>query len=188
MFHWESTTSIAVLALLVSSISFAWNYHHSESLFRRQQYPAVIWHFPEVSERESGTALTTYIVNEGPRQIASIFLGLFLCRGFRKEAWCKSDCLEIPIGERLDFVITEELEEDITGRFGDLSRENGWHFNGKPRKYKAIARLEYLPIVADVKPVTRKEYWLISPTVESAKIVSWRVKRIPYWLGFLPWF
>jgi len=185
---WDWGIYVALGALVVSIASAVWNYRHSESLFHRREYPAVLWHKPVASKRGPDTVLTTSICNEGPREITSIFLGLFLSRGFKKEAWCRSECLEIRMGEPLDFVITRELEQDIEERFGGLFYEDGWQFEGNPRRYKAIAILEYLPLISGVEPFRRKEYYLLTPLMESGKIKSWEPKRIPTWQGHLPWF
>lgn len=185
---WDWGIYVAFGAIIVSIASAVWNYRHSESLFHRREYPAVLWHKPEASKKGSDTVLTTSIRNEGPRGITSIFLGLFLCRGFRKEAWCKSECLEIEMGEPLEFVITQELEQDIEERFGGLLYKDGWQFDGSPRRYKAIAILQYLPLISGVKPFGRKEYYLLTPLMASGKIKSWELKRIANWLGRLPWF
>lgn len=188
MSDWGWGIYIAAIAIVISLISAVWNYRHSESLFRRQEYPAVLWHKPEVSKKGDATVLTTYICNKGTRGITSVFLGLFLCRGFKKEAWCKSQELEISIDEPLTFVITQELEADIRERFGGLFHNDGWRFNGKPKRYKAIVRLEYLPLIAGVKHLVRKGYYLIAPVMENSKIKSWELKQIPNWQGRLPKF
>jgi len=188
MSDWDLGICIATIAIMISIIAAMWNYRHSESLFHRQEYPAVLWHEPEVSKKGDATALKTYICNKGPREITSVFLGLFLCRGFKKKAWRKSKELEIPIGEKLNFVITEELEEDIRERFGGLCQTDAWRFNGKPRRYKAIVRLEYLPLIAGVKYLVRKGYYLITPVMGNDKIKSWELKQLPNWQGSLPWF
>lgn len=185
---WDWGIYVALGALIVSIASGVWNYRHSESLFHRREYPAVLWHKPVASKKGVDTTLTTSMCNEGPREITSIFLGLFLCRGFKKEAWCKSECLEIKIGEPLDFVITQELERDIKERFGGLFYKDGWQFDGNPKRYKAIAILKYLPLISGVEPFGRKEYYLLTPVMESGKIKSWELKRIPNWQGRLPWF
>jgi len=188
MADWDLGICIAAVALIISIISAFWNYRHSESLFHRQEYPAVEWHKPEALKKGDATALTTYICNKGPREITSVFLGLFLCRGFKKKAWGKSQELEIPMGEKLEFVITEELEEDIRERFGGLFHNDGWRFNGKPRRYKVIVRFEFLPLIAGVKHVVTKDYYLITPVMENSKIKSWQLKEIPNWQGDLPRF
>ena len=185
---WDLGTYIAILAVVLSVVFAVLNHRHSESLFHRQEYPPVLWYKPETSKKGVNTALATSIRNEGPREITSIFLGLFLCRGFRKEAWCKSECLEIKIGEPLDFIITQELEQDIKERFGGLCYKDGWQFDGNPRRYKAIAILKYLPLISGVQPFGRKEYYFLTPLVEGGKIKSWDLKRIPNWQGRFPWF
>jgi hypothetical protein len=185
---WNWGIYVAFAALIVSIASTLWNYHHSESLFRRREYPAVLWYRPNTSKAGPNTTITTSIYNKGPRDISCVFLGLFLCRGFRKEAWCRSNSLEIKIGEPLDFVITQELELDIKERFGGLSYKDGWQFDGHTRRYKAITILEYLPILAGTEPFHRKEYFLLIPVTESGKIKSWAVRRIPNWQGRLPWY
>ncbi len=185
---WDLGTYIAILALVLSIVFGVVNHRHSESLFHRREYPAVLWYKPEASKKGVNTALATSIRNEGPREITSIYLGLFLCRGFKKEAWCKSEVIEIKIGEPLDFVITQELEQDIKERFGGLRYNGGWQFDGNPRRYKAIAILKYLPLISGVKPFGRKEYYLLTPLMESGKIKSWELKRIPNWQGHFPWF
>ncbi len=181
--------AIALIAVAISITSLVWNRLHSESLFRRTQYPAVAWYQPEISKIEHNTAIKTSICNHGQRDIASISLGAFLCRGFKSEAWCKSKLInEIPIKEDLKITITEELEEDINERFGGLVYRDGWQFTERPKKYKTIFRLEYLPLIADTSHVVRKGYYLIKPVIENGIIQTWELKSIPTWQSWFPWF
>ena len=46
---------VAVLAIVISIASLLYNWRHSESLFRRTEYPAVAWHLPKVA-KEGNTA------------------------------------------------------------------------------------------------------------------------------------
>ena len=48
---WDWGIYIAFGALIVSIASAVWNYRHSESLFHRREYPAVLWHKPEASRK-----------------------------------------------------------------------------------------------------------------------------------------
>ncbi len=187
MLDWGLT--IAIVAIVISVISLVGNWRHSESLFRRTEYPAVAWHTPKVSKAGHNTAITTSIYNYGSKDITSIFIGAFLCRGFKSEAWCKSEPInEIPIREELTFSITGELEKDISERFGGLFYCDGWQFKGRPRRYKIIFRLEYLPLIAETPHFVRKEYYLVKPVIENSTIKSWELRRIPKWEGWLPWF
>jgi hypothetical protein len=180
---------IAVVAIVISIGSLLWNWLHSESLFRRTQYPAVAWRRPEIAKEGHDTVIRTSIYNYGPKDITSIFLGAFLCRGFKSEAWCKSEQInKIPIDEELTFPITEELEKDINERFGELFYRDGWQFKGKAKRYKIIFRLEYQPLIADTPNLVRKAYYLIKPIVENGTIKSWEFKTIPPWQCWFPWF
>jgi hypothetical protein len=184
---WGLTAAIA--AIIISILSLIWNRRHSESLFRRTEYPAVAWYTPKVSKAEHNTAITASICNYGPKDITSIFLGAFLCRGFKSEAWCKSELInEIPIREELTIVITGELEKDINERFGGLLYRDGWQFKGRAKRYKIILRLEYQPLIADTPNLVRKAHYLIKPVVENGTIKSWEFKPIPTWQSWLPWF
>lgn len=180
---------IASIALLVSIISLVINWRHSESLFRRREYPAVAWRMPKLTREDNNTAIVTSVCNKGPRDVASIFLGVFLCRGLSVKAWCKSESIEgIPIGEELDFIITKELEKDINDRFPDLFYDGAWRFKRKPKRYKVNCRLEYLPHIADTPYYTRKTYYLLTPVTEGNLVVSWELRSVPEWQGWLPWF
>lgn len=180
---------IAIAAIVISFASLLLNWRHSESLFRRTAYPAVGWYIPRTSKEGRNTAIMTSIRNYGPKDITSVFLSALLCRGFKSKAWCKSNRIdEIPIGEELEFHITSELEKDISERFGGLFYDNGWRYKGKPKRYKIIFRLEYLPFIADTPHFIRKGYYLIEPIVENSTIKSWKLKHIPTWQGWLPWF
>lgn len=180
---------IASVAIAISIISLIWNWRHSESLFRRTEYPPVAWYLPKVSKEGNDTAITTSICNYGPRAITSVFLVAFLCRGFKSRAWCKSNRInEVPIGEELIFHITGELEKDISERFGGLVYDNGWRYKGRPKRYEIILGLEYLPIIADTPYYVRKAYYLLKPAIQNSTIKSWELKPIPIGQGWLPWF
>lgn len=185
----EWSLIIAFIAIAISIASLVWNWRHSESLFRRTEYPAVAWYAPKISKIQHDTALRISICNYGPKHVTSIFLGVFLYRGFKSEAWCKSERIDkIEIEEELVFTITEELEKDIKERFGELVHNNDWQFAGRPKTYKIIFRLEYQPLIADTSHVVRKGYYLIKPVIENSIIQSWEVKPIPTWQSWLPWF
>ena len=180
---------IAIIALVISVISFFWNLRHSESLFHRTAYPAVAWNLPKLSTEGHNTAITVSICNYGPKDITSIFMSAFLCRGFKSEAWCKSNRInELPLREELIFPITGELEGDIKERFGSLFYDDGWRYKGRPNRYKIIFRLEYLPLIANTPHLTRKAYYLIKPITQNRTIKSWELRPIREWLGWLPWF
>ena len=180
---------IAIGAIVISIMSLVFNWRHSESLFRRTEYPAVGWHLPKISKEGHNTVITTDICNHGPKNVTSIFLSALLCRGFKVEAWCKSNRLnEIPIGEELTFHITRELEKDVSERFGGLFYDNGWRYKGRAKRYKIIFRLEYLPFIADTPHFVRKIYCLVKPVIENSTIKSWELNPIPKWQGWLPWF
>ncbi len=179
---------IAIVAIVISIISLLWNWRHSESLFHRTEYPAVAWYVAKVSKEGHNTAITTSIRNYGSKGITSISLGAFLCRGFKSEAWCKSKQIdELPISEELIFPITKELEKDIGERFGGLFYDNGWRYKSRPKRYKIIFRLEYLPLIANTPHLVRKAYYLIKPVMEENTISSWELKSLPIWQGWLPW-
>ncbi len=181
---------IAIAAVILSLGSLFWNWRHSETLFRRQEYPPVAWHFPKTSKRDDRTVITASICNHGPKNIANIFVSALLCRGFRVEAWCKSSIIdELPIAEPLEVVLTKELEQDISEIFGGLHYENGiWHFKGKARHYKLVINLRYQPLIADTNPVNRKTYCLLKPVVDDDTICDWKLEWIPNWRGWLPRF
>jgi len=171
---------LAIGAIVISIISLVWNWRHSESLFRRTAYAAVTWHLPKISKEEHNTVITTGICNYGPKNIISIFLSAFLCRGFKSQAWCKSNRInKISIGEELTFHITGEFEKDVSERFGGLFYDNGWRYKGRAKRYKIIFRLEYLPLIADTPHLVRKGYYLIKPVIENSIIKSWEIKPIP---------
>jgi hypothetical protein len=177
------------LALLLSAISFVWNWRHSESLFRRQEYPAVAWQLPQLSKEGGHTYVKTVVWNNGPRDIGSIYFTAFLCAGLRREAWCKSERIEqIPIGENIDFIVTRELEKDLSERFGGLVDDNGWQFEGNAKKYGVIFRLEYLPFIADVPHFVRKERYHLIPTTSGKTIEGWRIERLSRWQFWLHYF
>ena len=180
---------LAIVAIVISIGSLLWNWRHSESLFRRTQYPAVAWSRPEISKEGHNTVIKTSICNHGPRDITSVFLGAFLCRGFKSEAWCKSEQInEIPIHEELTFNITEEFEKDINERFGGLLYRNGWQFKGMAKRYKIVLRLEYQPLIADIPILVRKANYLIKPVVENSTIKSWELQPIPTWQSWFLFF
>lgn len=180
---------VAIIALTISVLSFILNWRHSESVFRRTEYPAVTWYVPKVKKCGDYTAITTSICNSGPKDIGQIFVSALIWCGLRERAWCKSDVIEkIPIGETLVLTLTKELEGDIQERFGGLVYDNGWRYRGKPSTYKIVINLNYQPIIADTTPVTRKTYCILKPIVENGTINSWVLKWIPQWKGCLPRF
>lgn len=184
----EYSLTIAIVAIVISLFSLWFNWNHSESFFRRKEHPAVSWHSPEISRHNHNTVVTTDICNHGPKDITSIFISSLLCRGLKSKAWCRSKerIDNIPINEKLTFNITTELEEDINERFGGLFYDNGWHFKDKPKRYKIIFLLEYLPFLSETKHITRKGYYLLTPVIESGEITSWETKPIPKWQVWLP--
>jgi hypothetical protein len=122
---------IAIIAIVISIISLLWNWWHSESLFRRTAHPPVAWHLPQITKKESNTIITTSIRNHGPKEITSVFLSAYLCRGFKVKPWCKSERInKLPIGEELIITITEELEKDVSERFIGLFYDSGWQYKG----------------------------------------------------------
>jgi hypothetical protein len=178
-----------ISAIIISIISLLWNWHHSESLFRRTEYPAVAWYLPRISKEGNNTAIATDVRNYGPKGITSISLGAYLCRSFKVKAWCKSEQIdEIPIGEKLVFHVTEELEKDITERFGEPLYDNFWKYKIRIKRFKIIFRIEYLPLIADTQYYARKAYYLVQPVVQNGIIASWGLKPIPTWLGWVPSF
>lgn len=188
MVAWISIV-IGCIALTVSIVALVVNWHHSESLFRRREYPAVAWYSPKLSKEGHNTVVKTSICNTGPREIGSIFLGVFLCRGFCVKAWCKSERIEkIPVGVPLEFVITENLEQDISERYSGFVYDSAWRFRGKPKRYKIFCRLEYLPHIADTPHYTRRAYYLLTPITENNILKSWEWRPIHEWQGWLPWF
>jgi hypothetical protein len=185
---WDIGIWIAVAALILSVVSLLWNWHHSETLFRRQEYPPVAWHLPKISKRDDRTTITTSVCNHGPKNIGDIFVNALLCSRFRVKAWCKSNVIDaLPIAEPLELVLTEELEKDISERFSELCYDSGrWCFTGKPHSYKIVIDLRYQPLIADTNSVTRKMYCLLKPIVEKGTIYGWELEWIPNWKGWLP--
>ena len=188
MIAWISIV-IGCIALTISIVALILNWRHSESLFRRREYPAVAWYSPKLSKEGPNTVLTTSVCNTGPRDIGSIFLGVFLCRGLTVKAWCRSERIEkISIGEPLEFVITKNLETDIAERFHGLFYDNCWRFKGKPKRHKIICKLEYLPHIADTPHYNRRAYYLLTPHTEGGVLESWELRPIREWRRWLPWF
>ncbi len=187
--NWASIL-IASIALVVSIISLFVNWRHSESLFRRREYPAVVWRMPRLTREENNTTVVTSVCNKGPRDVACFFLGAFICRGLSVRAWCRSDSIEgTPIGEELEFIVTKELEKDISERFPELFYDGtSWRFKHKPKRYKVIFRLEYLPNIADTSCYIRKAYYFLTPVMQENMVVSWDLRPIPEWKGWLPLF
>ena len=185
----DASLIIAVVAIVIGVISLVFNWRHSESLFRRREYPAVAWYMPKISKEGNDTAVTTTICNYGPKGVSSIFLGAFICRGFKSAAWCRSEPIDdLPLREELVFPLTSELEKDISERFGGVFYDNGWRFMGKPKTYKITLRLEYLPLIADTSYFVRKSYYLIKPAIENSTIKSWELKSLSAWRSWLPCF
>ena len=180
---------IALGAFVISVVSFVCNWRHSESVFRRAEYPAVAWHRPALSKLEKNTTMSVTVCNHGPREIAAVWLGAFLSSKFKTEAWCKSDPIKsVPIGEELEIVVTQNLEGDIKERFGDLFFDESWHFRGKSKNYKAIFWFSYQPIIAETSLLMRKGYYLLKPIVENSAIISWQVVPICWLRSLLPTF
>jgi len=187
--NWDTSVWIAITALILSLVSFLWNRRHSESLFQRQEYPAVAWHLPKTSKKDAQTIVTTSICNHGPRNISDIFLSALLYRGLRHKYWCWSKRDESPIGEPLNFVLTEELEKDINERFGGLLYDNGrWCFDDRPHNYKMVINLRYQPLIAHTNPVKSRIYCLLRPVVGNDAIYDWKLEWMPNWKGWLPRF
>jgi hypothetical protein len=179
---------VAALAIVISIASLLCNWRHSESLFRRTEYPAVAWYLPKVSREGNNTVITTSVCNYGLKNITSIFFVAYICRGFKSEAWCKSNQInEIPIGEEVVFNITKELEKDIAERFGEPLYDYGWKYKGRTKRYKIIFRLVYLPLIADTQYYARKAYYLVKPIIQNGIISTWELEPIPNWQGWLPW-
>ena len=180
---------IAIAAIAISLFSLWFNWNHSESLFRRKEYPAVLWHKPKISKQGDNTIITTLICNHGPKDITDLFFTGLLCRGFKSEAWCKSKRVKkLPINEELTLYVTTELEKDISERFHGLQYEKVWRFKNKPKRYKMALRLEYLPFIAEAPYFVEKRNFILTPTTESGEIASWGIKQIPKGQGWLPWF
>ncbi|MFH1381542.1 MAG: hypothetical protein ABIH70_01465 [Chloroflexota bacterium] len=181
---------IALLAVLISAVSFFWNWRHSESVFRRTNYPAVAWHRPILSKLEENTAISVIVCNHGPSEIAAIWLGAFLSNKFKTEAWCQYNPTEdsVPIGEELKIIVTENLEEDIRERFNHLYFDKSWHHKGKPKNFKVIFWLSYQPLIADTPPIMRKNFYLLTPKVENNTVASWQIVPISRLRSLLPTF
>ena len=188
MSEWVSIT-IASLAIVISIISFIWNWRHSESILRRTKYPAVAWHQPILSRRGNNTVISVTVCNHGPTEIASLWLGGFLCSGFKAEAWAKTDPItSVPVGEELELIITDNLEEDIRERFSSLYFDEYWRCEGKPHNYRIVFRFEYQPLIADASPVVRKAYYSLTPILEDRAITHWHIEPIPWLRSLLPTF
>ncbi|MFC1949024.1 hypothetical protein ACFLW0_02495 [Chloroflexota bacterium] len=183
------TIGIAISALLLSAVSFFWNWRHSENVFRRAEYPAVAWHRPVLSKLENNTAISVTVCNHGPREVAAVWLGAFLSSKFKTEAWCKSDPIEsVPIGEELKIIITKNLEEDVKERFNHIYFDKSWHCEDKPKSYKVIFWFSFQPLIAETSPVMRKSYYLLKPMVENSYITSWQIMSISRLRSLLPTF
>lgn len=188
MSQWWSI-GIALLAILISVISFIWNWRHSESIVRRTKYPAVAWRQLILLKREKNTAVSVTVCNHGPTEIVDIWLGALLSSRFKTEAWCKSEPITtVPVNEELEITITDNLEEDIKERFSGLYFDERWHCEGKPHSYKIIFEFEYQPLLADTSPVMRRNYYLLSPIVEDGAITSWQIVPISWLRSLLPTF
>ena len=86
--------------------------------------------------------------------------------------------------------MTKELEKDISERFGGMLYDNEWKFeNNHKKRYKMILGLEYLPVIAGAPSHVRKRYFLLKPsTNKGGGIVSWEIKEVSKWQGWIPWF
>jgi len=188
MSEWWSI-GIASLAILISVISFIWNWRHSESIIRRTKYPALAWHQPILSKRGRNTAVSVTVCNHGPTEIAGVWLGAFLSSKFKTEAWRMTNpIMSAPINEELELIITDNLEEDIKELFSSLYFDESWHCEGKPHNYKIVFKFEYQPLIADTSPVMRKYYYLLRPIVEDGAITSWQTVPISRLRSLLPTF
>jgi hypothetical protein len=184
--EWWST-GIAIVAILISISSLFWNWRHSESLFRRTRYPAVAWHQPIVSKRDKNTTVSVTVCNHGPTEIAAVWLGTYLSNKVKWESWRKTNPItRVPIGEELEIIVTDSLEEDVKELFASLYFDGSWHCEGKPRSYKTAFDLEFQPLIAYTSPVRTRSYYLITPTVEDGTITSWQVVRISRLRSLLP--
>lgn len=188
MNEWWSI-GIASLAILISIISFVWNWRHSESVFRRTKYPAVAWHQPILSKRDKNTVVSVTVCNHGPTKIADVWLGAFLSSKFKTEAWRRTNPItSVPIKEELEIIITDNLEEDIKELFSGLCFDESWRCEGKPHSYKIAVNFEYQPLIADTSPVVRKNYYLLRPIVKDGAITSWQIVPISWLRSLLPTF
>ncbi len=188
MSEWWSI-GIASLAILISVISFVWNWRHSESIVRRTKYPAVAWHRPILSKRGLNTAVSVTVCNHGPTEISAVWLGSLLSSKFKIKGWGKTNpIMSVPINEELELIITDNLEEDIKERFSSLYFDKIWHCEGKPPSYKIIFRFEYQPLIADTSPISRKYYYLLRPIVEDVAITSWQIVPLSWLRSLLPTF
>lgn len=180
---------LASLAILISIISFVWNWRHSESIVRRTTYPAVAWHQPVISKRERNTAVSVTVCNHGPTKIAAVWLGAYLSSKFETKPWCKIETVKsLPIDEELEITITDNLEEDIKERFSGLYFDESWHCEGKPHRYKTIFEFKFQPLIAYTSIVTTKSYYLLRPIVEEGAITSWQIVPISRLRSLLPIF
>jgi len=183
------TIGIAALALAISVISFICNWRHSESIIRRNKYPAVAWYQPILSKGDNNTTISITVCNHGPTEITAIWLGAFLSSKFKTEAWCKSEQVKtVRIKEDLKFNITDNLEEDITERFSGLYFDESWHCEGKPHSYKILFKFEYQPLIAYTSTVRTKIHFLLRPMVEDSTVTSWQIVPISWLRSLLPIF
>jgi hypothetical protein len=188
MNEWWSI-GLASLAILISVISFVWNWRHSESILRRTKYPAVAWHRPILSKPDKNTVVSVTVCNHGPTKIADVWLGASLSSKFKTEAWRKTKpIMSVPINEELEITITDNLEEDIKELFSGLYFDESWHCEGKPRSYKIVFQFEYQPLIADTSPIVRKNYYLLRPIVEGGAITFWQIVPISWLRSLLPTF
>ena len=180
---------LAALAILISVISFVWNWRHSESVFRRTSYPAVAWHQPILSKGDKDTTVSVTVCNHGPTEIADVWLGAYLSSRFKTEAWLHTNPIKtVPIDEELKIAITYELEEDIRERFSGLYFDESWHCEGKAHSYKTVFEFEFQPLIAYTSPVRTKSYYLLRPIVEDGTIRSWHIVPISWMRSLLPTF
>jgi len=177
---------LAALAILISVISFVWNWRHSESVFRRTSYPAVAWHQPILSKRDKNTTVSVTVCNHGPTEIADVWLGAYLSSKFRTEAWRQTNPIKsLPINKEVQITVTDNLEEDIRERFSGLCCDESWHYEGKPHSYRIAFRLEFQPLIAYTSPVRTKSYYLLRPIVEDGTIRFWHVVPISWMRSLL---
>jgi len=180
---------IAFLAILISVFSLIWNWRHSESLFRRTTYPAIAWYQPILSKRDNNTTVSVTVYNHGPTEIAAFWFGAYLSNKLKRESWCKINPItSVPIGEELEILITDNLEEDIKELFSGLYFDGSWHCEGKPHSYKTVFKFEFQPLIAYTSPVRTKIHYLLRPIVEDGTVTSWQIVHISWLRSLLPVF
>jgi len=94
----------------------------------------------------------------------------------------------VPIGEELEILITDNLEEDIKELFSGLYFDGSWHCEGKPHSYKTVFKFEFQPLIAYTSPVRTKIHYLLRPIVEDGTVTSWQIVHISWLRSLLPVF